>query len=139
MLPFQETLSLSWGCSSRNRRSSRSPRPPVDQGDRWSDYLQPGVSTVCPGGWHLALASFGPPPLLPGPNDGSPSAAGASAPNTVSVVNTTAIRLFMGSSNGTVETDLHAYAIATVSRLGMAGRGNYLPRCKVPDAARRIR
>src|SRR5215212_11150600 len=56
------------------------------------DYLQPGVVVVWPGGWHLALASFGPPPLLPGPKDGSAIAAGASAPSTVSVVKTTAIR-----------------------------------------------
>src|SRR5829696_1795828 len=99
MLPFQEILSLSRGCSSRNRESSRSPRPPVDQGDRWSDYLQPGVSTVCPGGWHLALASFGPPPLLPGPNDGSAIAAGASAPSTASVVKARAMRFFMSFSS----------------------------------------
>src|SRR5829696_560800 len=58
-------------------------------------YLQPGVSVVWPGGWHLALASFGPPPLLPGPNDGSASAAGASAPSTPRVVSATAMRFFI--------------------------------------------
>src|SRR5215218_3781186 len=58
-------------------------------------YLQPGVSVVWPGGWHLALASFGPPPLLPGPNDGSASAAGASTPSTPRVANATAIRFLI--------------------------------------------
>src|SRR5215218_4673490 len=60
-----------------------------------SGYLQPGSSTVWPGGWHFALASFGPPPLLPGPKDGSPNAAGASAPRTPSVVRATAMRFLM--------------------------------------------
>src|SRR5829696_3780743 len=61
-------------------------------------YLQPGVVVVCPGGWHLALASFGPPPLLPGPNDGSASAAaGASAPSTPRVANATAMRFLIVS------------------------------------------
>src|SRR5829696_9608466 len=128
MLPFQETLSLSWGCSSRNRRSSRSPRPPVDQGDRWSDYLQPGVSTVCPGGWHLALASLGPPPLLPGPNDGSAIAAGASAPSTDSVVKTTAMRFFMGSSNDLWKGTGCVDAIPTVPAHDEPGKGRFLPR-----------
>src|SRR5437879_5947117 len=43
-------------------------------------YLQPGVSVVCPGGWHLPTCGpelpF-PPPLLPGPKAGSPSAGDA--------------------------------------------------------------
>src|SRR5215207_2212639 len=127
MLPFQETLSLSWGCSSRNRRSSRSPRPPVDQGDRWSDYLQPGVSTVCPGGWHLALASFGPPPLLPGPNDGSAIAAGASAPSTASVVTAKAMRFFMGSSNGSVERDRQRRRNADRTPKEASSLGTFVP------------
>src|SRR5829696_3595943 len=38
-------------------------------------YLQPGSSTVCPGGWHFAPASFGPLLLLPGPKSGSAAAA----------------------------------------------------------------
>src|SRR5829696_10013581 len=59
------------------------------------DYLQPGSVTVCPGGWHLALASFGPPPLLPGPKLGSASAAGASAPSTPNVANRIATRFLM--------------------------------------------
>src|SRR4051794_8092216 len=46
------------------------PRETAGRVATWA-YLQPGVSTVWPGGWHLALASLGPPPLLPGPNDGS--------------------------------------------------------------------
>src|SRR5215216_6770707 len=58
-------------------------------------YLQPGVVVVWPGGWHLALASFGPPPLLPGPNDGSASAAGASTPSTPRVANATAMRFLI--------------------------------------------
>jgi hypothetical protein len=32
--------------------------------------LQPGSSTVCPGGWHFAPPSFGPLLLLPGPKSG---------------------------------------------------------------------
>lgn len=38
-------------------------------------YLQPGSSTVCPGGWHFAPPSFGPLLLLPGPKSGFPKAA----------------------------------------------------------------
>jgi hypothetical protein len=40
-------------------------------------YLQPGSSTVCPGGWHLAPPSCGPLLLLPGPKSGSAKAGAA--------------------------------------------------------------
>src|SRR5215218_8762816 len=45
--------------------------------DREWDYLQPGSSTVWPGGWHLAPPSFGPLLLLPGPKSGSAKAGAA--------------------------------------------------------------
>jgi hypothetical protein len=67
-----------------------------------SVYLQPGVVVVWPGGWHLALASFGPPPLLPGPNDGSASADGASAPSNAQVDSAIAILL----RSGLIQTSL---------------------------------
>ena len=49
-------------------------------GPRWLGllaYLQPGVFTVCPGGWHFAPPSFGPLLLLPGPKSGSAKAGAA--------------------------------------------------------------
>jgi hypothetical protein len=42
-----------------------------------SSYLHSGLSSVCPGGWHLAPGSCGPLLLLPGPKSGSASATGA--------------------------------------------------------------
>src|SRR5215211_5865652 len=47
-------------------------------------YLQPGSSTVCPGGWHFAPGSLGPCCELPGPKSGSANAAGVAAPSTPS-------------------------------------------------------
>src|SRR5829696_5989586 len=47
-------------------------------------YLQPGVSVVWPGGWHLPTwgPEFpSPPPLLPGPKAGSPRAGAALIPS----------------------------------------------------------
>src|SRR5215203_3792577 len=75
-------------------------------------YLQPGVVVVWPGGWHLALASCGPPPLLPGPNDGSASADGASAPSNAHVDSAIAIRL----RSGLIQTSLVVFGPrATIS------------------------
>ena len=42
-----------------------------------ASYLQPGVSTVWPGGWHFAPPSCGPFLLLPGPKSGSAKAGAA--------------------------------------------------------------
>jgi hypothetical protein len=58
----------------------------------FASYLQPGVSVVCPGGWHFAFASFGPPPLLPGPKDGAAN-AGAAVAIAMRLANNTAITL----------------------------------------------
>jgi hypothetical protein len=57
-------------CSGR-RRSERCPRPLDDEPgaskrSRAPAYLQPGSSTVWPGGWHLAPPSLGPLDELPG-------------------------------------------------------------------------
>ena len=43
-------------------------------------YLQPGVFTVWPGGWHFAPPSFGPLLLLPGPKSGSATAGATGMP-----------------------------------------------------------
>ena len=64
---------------------------------RAGSYLQPGVSVVCPGGWHLPTdgPEFpAPPPLLPGPKAGSPNAGAASTEIPSAAPRTTAVILF---------------------------------------------
>src|SRR5215211_7081341 len=58
-------------------------------------YLQPGVSTVCPGGWHFAPGSFGPLLLLPGPKSGSANAAPAPPNDIVSAKRAAMINIVM--------------------------------------------
>src|SRR5215203_3008148 len=94
-----------------------------------SVYLQPGVVVVWPGGWHLALASFGPPPLLPGPNDGSASADGASAPSKAHVDSAIAIRLrAVGhDENALLRAGFHLNSFRRRAGVGALTRRSTLP------------
>jgi hypothetical protein len=69
---------------------TKRPEPPTRTPTLFATYLQPGVLTVFPGGWHFAPGSCGPFLLLPGPKSGAANAAPA-PPNDIVSANMAAM------------------------------------------------